>query len=100
MQPVSGVRKGRFSAVARLIYLEFRKCKRQIILVKKAYCPVFPVDYREGLTPVTLAAEEPVTQLVIYPVNTEVPVLEPFCNCCNALFDIKPVKTEVKVIAG
>ncbi len=65
VQPVARPGKRRFPAVTRFEILDFRQEHRQILVVKRGDFAVFPMDDRERFTPVTLAAEKPVAELVI-----------------------------------
>ncbi|MCL4101981.1 hypothetical protein MMG03_001568 [Fibrobacter succinogenes] len=99
VQPFSCVGQRRLTAVTRLVVLQIRQLNRQLVVVDGRDFAIFPVDDGERFAPVTLTAEEPVTELVVHGSLTDLVGFQPFDHLSLASFLVEAVEAEGVVLA-
>ena len=99
LEPFGGVGERGLSAVTRLVVLQVRQSYGQLVVIDGGDFSVFPMDNGERFPPVTLAAKEPVPELVIYGSLTNLVCFQPFNDFGLARFLIQTVQAEGVILA-
>ncbi len=89
--PIRHIGQWRFTRTGRFDVIHIRKKQRKLILRNSFYGAVFQMKNRNRLSPVTLAAEQPVSKPVGYFLPSFALFLEPFNHAGNALFFIQTI---------
>ena len=92
IEPISSICQRRFACVARLIFRQFRQSVRKVFFVNHRNFTVFPVNDWEWFAPVTLTAEQPITDLIINSCLTQFSFGKPCNHFFNSVFLVQSVK--------
>ena len=79
---------------AGFIFFHFRELQGKCVIFQQGNLSILPAYYREGFTPISLAAKEPVSNFVIDGPRTQLVLLQPFYGGCDSLFFGLPVDVQ------